>query len=54
VRNAERKVRNGESSQTHASADPLAFSLLSDFLYCSRRAALKVISGLETTMNHLH
>ncbi len=32
--------------------DPLALSLVNDFLYCERRAALKVLDGLRSANEH--
>jgi CRISPR/Cas system-associated exonuclease Cas4 (RecB family) len=33
--------------------EPLALSLLNDFLYCPRRAALKVVEGWRSANQHM-
>lgn len=50
------------SAPSSAKVDPLAISLLNDYLYCPRRAALKLIDGcwganehtLRGNLNHAH
>jgi CRISPR-associated exonuclease Cas4 len=44
-------IENPKSQSANA-AEPLPLSLLNDFLYCSRRAALKIVEGWRSANEH--
>ena len=43
---------NGRPTRITNLLDPIPLSLLNDFLYCQRRAALKIVEGLRGTNEH--